>query len=255
MKTASFKSIAKFAATLSVIALFSAAPNVWADTFVVTQLAAGVQTPAPATTTFYETFTNPLGNGGTTTTFGGSTITGTYSGDFAVTAASQYGGAGGTGNFMDTTTPGGQPGSYTLSLSAQVNYFGLWFSALDAGNSLSFYDGSTLVDTFNASSYASLVGNCPNAYCGNPNATFMGDDSGQQYAYLNFLDTTGTFNTIVFTESPAVGQFESDNQAIAQNVTTIPGTPLTATPEPSTLMLFGTGILGVAGAIKRRISA
>ena len=258
MKTNHFAKIGKIALAVSAIALLSVSPkDVLADTFSVTQLGAGVQTPSPSTTTFYETFTNPLA-GGNTTTFGGSGITGTYSGDFAVTAASQYGGAGGTGNFMDTTTPGGQPGSYTLSLSAQVNYFGLWFSALDAGNILSFYDGSTLVYTFDAASYASLVGNCPNAsnaYCGNPNSAFLGDDNGQQYAYLNFLDTTGTFNSVVFTESPAVGQFESDNHAIAQDVVTIPGTPLTPTPEPSSLVLLGTGILGVAGAIKRKIAA
>ncbi len=254
MNSVSFRNLLKFAASFSVIVILSAAPNVWADTFAVTQLGAGVQTPSASTTTFYETFTNPLA-GGNTTTFGGSSITGTYSGDFVINPADQYGGAGGTGNYIDTTTPGGQPGSYTLSLSAQVNYFGLWFSALDAGNILQFYDGSTLVETFDAASYASLVGNCPNPYCGNPNANFLGQDSGQQYAYLNFLDTTGTFNKIVFTEDPAVGQFESDNHAIAQDVTTIPGTPLTPTPEPSTLMLFGTGILGVAGAIRRRISS
>jgi hypothetical protein len=254
MKTVNLKNLGKIAATLSAIVLFSAAQNVWADTFTVTQLGPGVQTPASATTTFYETYTNPL-VGGNTTNFGGSSITGTYSGDFVINPADQFGGAGGTGNYIDTTTPGGQPGSYTLSLSAQVNYFGLWFSALDAGNILQFYDGSTLVETFDAASYASLVGNCPNPYCGNPNSAFLGQDSGQQYAYLNFLDTTGTFNKIVFTENPAVGQFESDNQAIAQDVTTIPGTPLTPTPEPSTLMLLGTGILGAAGAIRRRISA
>jgi hypothetical protein len=253
MKTANFKNLGKFASTLSAIVLLSAVPNVRADTFTVTQLGAGVLTSA--TTTNVENFNSGLG-AGNTTTFNGSGITGTYSGDFQINVPDQFGGAGGTGMYIDTTTPGGNPGSYTLSLNKGVDYFGLWFSALDAGNILQFFDGSTLLFTFDAASYASLVGNCPNAYCGNPSGSFAGMDSGQQYAYLNFLDSTGNnITSIVFTENPAVGQFESDNHAIAQNVATIPGTPLNPTPEPSTLMLFGTGILGVAGAIRRRISA
>jgi hypothetical protein len=242
---------------LTAIGLLSVTPkNVLADTFTVTQLGAGVLTSA--TTTNVENFNSGLG-AGNTTTFNGSGITGTYSGDFTINVPDQFGGAGGTGMYIDTTTPGGNPGSYTLSLTKGVNYFGLWFSALDAGNILTFFDGSTQIFSFDAANYASLVGNCPsasNAYCGNPSGSFAGDDSGQQYAYLNFLDTTGNnITSIVFTENPAVGQFESDNQAVAQNVGSIPGTTLTPTPEPSTLMLFGTGVLGVAGAIRRRISA
>ncbi|HTV09806.1 MAG TPA: PEP-CTERM sorting domain-containing protein [Candidatus Aquilonibacter sp.] len=219
------------------------------DIFSVTYLGAGVQTPS--TTSNYEQYSSTFTN---TTNFNGSSITGTYTGDFVINPADEYGGAGGTGYFIDTTTPNGNPGSYTLTLSQNVNYFGLWFSALDAGNQLSFYDGTTLVYSFSASDYTNLVGACPDAsnqYCGNPNSAFLNQDNGQLYAYLNFLDTTGTFNTIVFTEDPAVGQFESDNQAVAQDVSTIPGTPLT--PEPSSLMLLGTGALGLAGVLRRKL--
>ncbi len=222
-----------------------------ADSFSVTYLAPGVQTPSASTTTYYETFNSGFTG---TTNFNGSGITGTYSGDYAILPADMYGGAGGTGKYIATTTPNGKPGSYTLTLSQQVNYFGLWFSALDSGNDLYFYNNNTLVYSFLPSNYSTLVGPCPDAsnpYCGNPNSAFLGQDSGQQYAYLNFLDTNGTFNKIVFTEDPAVGQFESDNQAIAQNVNSIPGTQIT--PEPDTLMLFGTGILGLAGIVRRKI--
>lgn len=238
-------------ALLCMIGILGSTPrSARADTFTATYLAPTVQTPSVITT--YENFNGAFTG---TTTFNGSGIIGTYSGDYAILSADEYGGAGGTGSFISTTTPGGTPGSYTLTLNKQVDYFGLWFSALDSGNDLYFYNGSTLVYSFLPADYATLVGPCPGPYCGNPNAAFLGQDSSQQYAYLNFLDTTGTFNKIVFTEDPAVGQFESDNQAVAAGIKSIPGTPVgsMATPEPSSLMLLGTGILGIAGVVRRRL--
>jgi hypothetical protein len=250
-----FSRIARISAALSTIAVLSMAPKTaLGDSFTVSQLGAGVQTPTGITSNV-ETFSTPL-TGGDKTTFNGSGITGTYTGDFSINPADVFGGAGGTGSYIATTTPNGHPGTYTLSLSAQVNYFGLWFSALDAGNNLTFEDNGVVVFTFSPTNYSALVGACPNTsdpYCGNPNAPFQGQNADQQYAYLNFLDTTGTFNEIVFTEDPAVGQLESDNQAVAQNVTSIPGTVLTPTPEPSSLVLFGSGILAAAGMVRRKV--
>jgi hypothetical protein len=43
------------------------------------------------------------------------------------------------------------------------------------------------------------------AYYGNPNPPFKGDNSGQPYVFINFYDTTGTFDEVTFTENPAVG--------------------------------------------------
>lgn len=224
----------------------------YADTFTASYLAAGVQTPG-TTTSNVNTFESAAYNATAgTTTFGGSGITGTYSGSYNILAANLYGGAGGAGNFISTNA------TYTLTLSSNANYFGLWFSALDAGNQISFYNGTTLLYTFTAASYQAAVGACTgsNAYCGNPNTAFKGQDSGEQFAFINFSDTNGTFNKIVFTEATPTGNFESDNHSVAllNTPASTLGTNI-VTPEPSSWILSLTGIGAIATAMAFRRSA
>jgi hypothetical protein len=216
-----------------------------ADTIQASFLAAGVQTPAGITTN-YETFNSrPAGSGnGFTTNFNGSSYTGTYTGGITISAANQYGGAGGSGVFPTTTS------SYTLALNKSANYFGLWFSALDAGNQLQFYSNGSLVYSFTPADFISLVGECPGTgFCGNPNNH---QDGGEQFAYLNFYDPTGTFDSIVFSQISG-GGFESDNHAVAMLSAPPGGTIITPTPEPATLgiMLAG-GALVLVSRLKRR---
>lgn len=238
----------RIAAFSAAVAFGSGTTAAFADSFAISYLAAGVQ--APTSTNHYETFNSPF-KGSLTTDFNGSGITGTYSGNFTLVGANAWGGAGGS-QYIKTA---GSATSYSLKLSQSVNYFGLWFSALDPGNSLSFYKGDTLVETFSPADYSTLVGACPSAtnpFCGNPN---NGLDPTEQFAYLNFFDSDGTFDTVVFRQVLNTGEFESDNHAVG-NLTSEPeGTPITAnTPEPASLFMVGTGILSLAVGIRSKFT-
>jgi hypothetical protein len=241
----------RLATSLILAAATLTGPSARADSFTVTYLAPGIQTPS-GITNYYETFNSTtLVNGALTTNFNGSNITGTYTGGFGIHAAGTYGGAGGTGSYLAQA----QGQTTTLTLSQGVNYFGLWFSALDATNDLQFYSGSTLLYSFTAASFISGVGACPSStgYCGNPNSGYT--NSAQQYAYINFYDTTGTFNIIKFSEGNT-GNFESDNNAVAeistQNTqgTILSGSPVT--PEPASVFLLGTGLASLLLFIRHR---
>jgi hypothetical protein len=98
------------------------------------------------------------------------------------------------------------PPSYSLTLTntatgGGVNYFGVWISALDAGNQMQFYDANgNLIYTFTSAQLITDLGNCSgghaaNAYCGNP--TYYDNDAGELFAYVNFFDTAGTLQDYI----------------------------------------------------------
>lgn len=188
------------------------------------------------------------GNGAFTTDFGtGGAIEGTYTGA-TILAADQYGGAGGSSRYAAAFGPGGYSLALSTTLPSGINYFGFWLSALDRGNVVTFYSGADQVFQFTPGDLLALIGACPNAYCGNPNAAFAGQDRSEPFAFLSFFDTAGTFDRIAFAENPAVGGYESDNHTVG-HVTGTSGTPI---PEPASLLLVGIGIAGVAIAFGRK---
>ena len=142
------------------------------------------------------------------------TQVGTYDNAYILNA-DQYGGAGGAdaaGKYIVQSTQIGHPNQVpttTLTLNTPSAYFGLWWSAGDPANKLSFYNGSTLVATFTT---ANLVNVLPASYKGNPTpGAFHNLDSGERFAFFNVYGEQGaTWDSIVFTNTGNSG-FESDN--------------------------------------------
>jgi len=193
-----------------------------ADAVVTYAESPGAQVPDAALNANVQTFDSIVpGEYSSKKTVGAATIynnfvwsgVGTYSA-VAVRTADQYGGAGGTGYYPVTSTNSslGDLETSTLTFDAPQQYFGIWWSAGDPKNVLQFYDGSTCVALFNTEN---LVDKLPSTYDGNPNSQFLGKDSGEGFAYINFFATAGTeFTSVVFTNNGSSG-FESDNHAVA----------------------------------------
>lgn len=200
----------------------------------------------------------PLGTGTNfVTDFGsGGAFTGTYTGA-DILNADQYGGAYGSGRYAATFSDTG----YTLDIASTVpggaNYFGYWLSALDAGNRVSFYRGDRLLFVFNPQDVINAVDSTanPSEYFGNPNAPFLGQNSGEPYLFVNFFANRGRFDRVVFQENPMVGGYESDNHTVGRFLTKGTGTevPITSgfVPEPASWAMLIAGF-GLVGATMRR---
>jgi len=158
------------------------------------------------------------------TTFGTSELTGEYLGDSFVVNANDYGGAGGTGSYYSVS------GSVALTITSGVaDYFGLWASALDGGNSIAFYMAGVMKDTIDLADYV-----LADTYLGNPNG---GGDNNEKFAFFNF-NVIGGYDKVVLIQNNG-GGFENDNHTVGL---------LAAVPEPASwaLMIAGFGMTGLS---------
>jgi T5SS/PEP-CTERM-associated repeat protein len=223
-----------FRALIFAIVLLTTAEFAFPQAFTVTIEGPGVQVsslftnPAAfgATNVVEETF-NELKTGfiSKSVPFAGNSAIGSYD-HLLIEAADAFGGAGGTGNYMTVNTSinkASQP--TTLTLTTPERYFGLWWSAGDPFNLMSFYSGSTLLESFQSSDVVNFINAQPNksAYYGNPN---NGKDASEPFAFLNFFanpsNPSVTFNRIVFSNVGSSG-FEQDNHTLAATYTDIAG--------------------------------
>ena len=169
----------------------------------------------------------PLGAAGGTSngiivSFGGDgqAVQGSVSNLYAAPFLSSGNGApfGDPNNGPDTTTYLSTGiGSVTLTLPGQEKYIGLLWGSVDSYNTLSLYNGSTLVGTVTGTDVTSSA---------NGNQGELGT------FYVN-ITSTDSFNTIVATSTQ--NAFEFDNVAFNTS----------AVPEPSSIIL---GLIGMMGA-------
>ena len=157
----------------------------------------------------------------------GQTVQGSQSDVYAAPYLSNGNGTlfGDPNNGPDTTqylTTG--VGSVTLALPGQEKYLGLLWGSVDSYNTLSFYNGSTLVGTVTGT---------------NVTASANGDQGELGTYYVN-ITSTDSFDRVVATSSSYA--FEFDN--VAYNTS--------AVPEPSSLVLASLAALGGLGMWARR---
>jgi hypothetical protein len=129
---------------------------------------------------------------------------------------------GSTGNFWSVGPSGGQDGPGVVTLAGGASYYGFLWGSPDAYNTVSFYDGATLLASYDGSI----------AY---PPAN--GDQSIGRF--LNARAGAGeSITSIVFTSTS--NAFETDNHAIV------------AVPEPETYALMLAGLAGIGFMVRRR---
>lgn len=168
-----------------------------------------------------------------TWTGSGKVVSGSLSGKYAAPYNSEYMTGANTTNYMSVPDPAGaSSGSYETIFDATYTYFGLFWGSIDNYNTLSFYNEATLLYSFSGTDITN-----PGEY----GVNYGNQSAPSTNLYVNFYDLQA-FNKVIMTSDNFA--FEADNLAV--------GNYMSSTPEPATMILFGVGLLGVAGLFRRK---
>jgi PEP-CTERM motif len=129
---------------------------------------------------------------------------------------------GSTGNYLSVGNAGASKGPSTLTFSKGLSYFGFLWGSPDAYNTVTFWNGTSNLGSFNGS------------------AVLQPPNGNQSFASFFNVKTNGSDVITKVTFASSGMAFETDNHAF-----------ITAVPEPETYAMLLAG-LGLMGAIARR---
>ena len=152
-----------------------------------------------------------------------STLTGNYTMFPIPSGTSQSAApAGDTSKYFLSVPNPSSTGSATFAFSFDMDYLGLYWGSIDTYNKIEFFNNGTLTGTVLGSNVANPA---------NGNQTL-----GYSNRYVHISDIVFDKFTLTSTQYA----FEVDNIAVR------------AVPEPTTLLLFGAGLAGLAAVGRRR---
>jgi len=157
--------------------------------------------------------------------------------------------------------------SFTLAGTSTITSFdaGLWVASGDAPTTVSWYietapsfnGGSVLFSgsgTFSNSSWGTAYGGAFDIYTSTLSG-LSGVSLGAGTYYLELYNVSTSQTQNVFwdeNDGPSQAYMNALGKIGSEAFTIYGTTSVTATPEPGTIVMFGTGILGLAGAVRRR---
>lgn len=215
------------AATLAVSSAAQAA-TIPADEVLDSWYSHSNDTPAYAhTLTNFDSFKNGTKLG--TTSKATINLTGSINATLTGSDARIVKGSQNTGGFNSTALPGDNTnylaidsgGNATFTLSQPAHYFGFEWGSVDSFNTVSFYDGNTLLGTI----------------AGNDLPSDDGSTGASNAYYANFTSNYPITKIVMSSKGNA---FEVDNISIS------------SVPVPAALPLFGAAIAGLGAMGKRR---